>query len=135
MIYKLIILTASIFMIYEFTKKRSTAVAQIEPIIQANIKRGSLQTQYVDTRIIQANINAGVITDQTDIYDIQTIYNNEQSFKKWFSDTFNMAKRGSIFTNGVLDPIIVHYIQKNDTAYFQWRNSINRNAWLKLQGV
>ena len=31
MIYKLIILIASIFMIYEFTKKRSTAVAQIEP--------------------------------------------------------------------------------------------------------
>jgi len=34
MIYKLIILIASIFMIYEFTKARSTAVAEIEP--QAN---------------------------------------------------------------------------------------------------
>jgi|10_taG_2_1085330.scaffolds.fasta_scaffold326461_2 hypothetical protein len=33
MIYKLIILVASIFMIYEFTKSRSTAVAQIEPLI------------------------------------------------------------------------------------------------------
>jgi len=116
MIYKLIILTASIFMIYEFTKKRSTAVAQIEPIIQANIK-------------------AGVIQDQTDIYDIQTIYNNEQSFKNWVSDNFNLAKRGSIFTNGVLDPLMVDLIRKNDTAYFQWRNSINRNAWLKLNGV
>ena len=31
MIYKLIILVASIFMIYEFTKSRSTAVASIEP--------------------------------------------------------------------------------------------------------
>jgi len=31
MIYKLIILIASIFMIYEFAKKRSTAVAEIEP--------------------------------------------------------------------------------------------------------
>jgi len=31
MIYKLIILIASIFMIYEFTKARSTAVASIEP--------------------------------------------------------------------------------------------------------
>ena len=34
MIYKLIILVASIFMIYEFTKKRSTAVASVEPTIQ-----------------------------------------------------------------------------------------------------
>ena len=33
MIYKLIILVASIFMIYEFTKSRSTAVASIEPTI------------------------------------------------------------------------------------------------------
>ena len=31
MIYKLIILVASIFMIYEFTKSRSTVVAEIEP--------------------------------------------------------------------------------------------------------
>ncbi len=31
MIYKLIILIASIFMIYEFTKSRSSVVAQIEP--------------------------------------------------------------------------------------------------------
>ena len=31
MIYKLIILVASIFMIYEFTKSRSTAIASIEP--------------------------------------------------------------------------------------------------------
>ena len=35
MIYKLIILVASIFMIYEFTKSRSTADATIEPKIMA----------------------------------------------------------------------------------------------------
>ena len=33
MIYKLIILIASIFMIYEFTKSRSSVVAQFEPEI------------------------------------------------------------------------------------------------------
>jgi len=37
MIYKLIILVASIFMIYEFTKKRSTAVASVEPTLQSQI--------------------------------------------------------------------------------------------------
>ena len=38
MIYKLIILVASIFMIYEFTKNRSTAVASVEPTIQDKFK-------------------------------------------------------------------------------------------------
>ena len=47
MIYKLIILVASIFMIYEFTKSRSTAVASIEPNIieqmrMANIEKNRL---------------------------------------------------------------------------------------------
>ena len=37
MIYKLIILVASVFMIYEFTKKRSTAVASVEPTLQSQI--------------------------------------------------------------------------------------------------
>ena len=31
MLYKLIILVASIFMIYEFARARSTVVAQVEP--------------------------------------------------------------------------------------------------------
>ena len=37
MLYKLIILVASVFMIYEFTKSRSTAVASIEPTISKRI--------------------------------------------------------------------------------------------------
>ena len=116
MIYKLIILIASIFMIYEFTKKRSTAVAQIEPIIQANIK-------------------AGVITDTN---DIQAIYRNQESFKRWFSRTTNSAKPYATWnlfdSNGVLDPYIINQIQRYDTEFFAWRSSVN-NAWLKLNGV
>jgi|7_EtaG_2_1085326.scaffolds.fasta_scaffold225661_1 hypothetical protein len=38
MIYKLIILTASLLFIWEFMKVRSTAVAQVEPTIQDKFK-------------------------------------------------------------------------------------------------
>jgi len=118
MIYKLIILIASIFMIYEFTKKRSTAVAQIEP---------KLSQSVVDLSRWQRSTTAYGS-------DITLIRDNEQSFKNWVSANFNFAKRGSIFTNGVLDAPYVDVIQKNDTAFFAWRNSVN-NAWLKLNGV
>ena len=43
MIYKLIILVASIFMIYEFTKSRSTAVASIEPNIIQQMQMRNLE--------------------------------------------------------------------------------------------
>tara|TARA_R110002051_G_scaffold217985_2_gene281956 strand:+ start:1045 stop:1239 length:195 start_codon:yes stop_codon:yes gene_type:complete len=47
MIYKLIILIASIFMIYEFTKSRSTAVAQLEPRMVEEIRK----TPFGDMRV------------------------------------------------------------------------------------
>ena len=113
MIYKLIILTASLLFIWEFMKVRSTAVAQVEPRL---------------SNIITSNPNW-----QHD--DLLLIANNEQSFKNWVSKNFNMAKRGSFFNaNGVLDAVIVDLIQKNDTLYFQWRNSIN-NPYLALNGA
>jgi len=49
MIYKLIILVASIFMIYEFTKSRSTAVAQIEPNIIQQIQMRNLEKNKTHT--------------------------------------------------------------------------------------
>ena len=59
MIYKLIILIASIFMIYEFTKARSTAVASIEPKANAWISiamQGDKVPYATSQQIQQANL-------------------------------------------------------------------------------
>ena len=59
MIYKLIILVASIFMIYEFTKSRSTAVASIEPKANAWISiatQGDKVPYATSQQIQQANL-------------------------------------------------------------------------------
>jgi len=107
-------------MIYEFTKKRSTAVAQIEPKI---------------SNYVQANINAGVITDQTDIGNIQLIANNQESFKRLIESEYKSPAPFPIFdNNGVMNQYYTRLIQMNDDAFFRWRSSVN-NAWLKLNGV
>jgi len=120
MIYKLIILIASIFMIYEFTKSRSTAIAQIEPRI--------IKTITDTPRGYSLTLNP----------NIQTIANNQESFKRWFARTTNSAKPYATWNlfdaNGVLDPYILNQIQKYDTEFFAWRNSVS-NAWLQLNGV
>ena len=102
MIYKAIILIASVFMIYEFTKSRSTAMAQIEP---------KIWDEYSAT--------------------VNTIYNNQESFK----DHFNLS--GNLFNGNQLKPQIIDLIQKYDTSYLQWQKSIfdTQNAWLQLNGV
>ena len=89
-------------MIYEFTKSRSTAIAQIEPQI----------------------LDEGFAT-------INTIYNNQESFK----DHFNVS--GNLFNGNQLKPQIIDLIQKYDTAYLQWHKSIfdTQYAYLKLNGV
>lgn len=108
-------------MIYEFTKSRSTAVAQIEPRL---------------SNIVKAN--TALIYNQRDALSIQTIANNQESFKRWFARTTNSAKPYATWNlfdaNGVLDPYIINQIQKYDTQFFAWRSSAN-NAWMQLQGV
>ena len=126
-------------MIYEFTKKRSTAVAQIEPNLTKLQELAKVAyISYAQEPIIQANIKAGVIQDLTDTNDIQAIYRNQESFKRWFSRTTNSAKPYATWnlfdSNGVLDPYIINQIQRYDTEFFAWRSSVN-NAWLQLNGV
>ena len=54
MIYKLIILTASLLFMWEFMKVRSTAVAQVEPTLQKQIDFLSDEVRWRD-QLIQQN--------------------------------------------------------------------------------
>ena len=118
MIYKLIILVASIFMIYEFTKSRSTAVAQIEPKI---------------SKYVQAN--TALIYDQGDVRNIQLIANNQESFKRLIEIEYKSPAPFPIFdNNGVMNQYYARLIQMNDDPFFRWSNTIN-NAWMQLHGV
>ena len=108
MIYKLIILIASIFMIYEFTKSRSSVVAQFEPKI---------------SKYIQAN--KSIIYDQGDIRTIQTVANNQESFKRLIEIGYNKPAPYAIFdNNNVLNPYYSSIISHNDDPYFQWENMV-----------
>ena len=58
MLYKLIILVASVFMIYEFTKSRSTAVASIEPNVQSQIDflTDEIQNKQFETMVLREQL-------------------------------------------------------------------------------
>ena len=118
MIYKLIILTASLAFLWEFMKVRSTAVAQVEPKL----------SQYVAS-------NTHLIYDQGDMQNIQTIANNQESFKRLIEIGYKSPAPFPIFdNNGVMNQYYARLIQMNDDPFFQWRKTVN-NAWLKLDGV
>jgi len=57
MIYKLIILVASIFMIYEFTKSRSTAIASIEPTIFEKMPDAWISVARQGDKVPYLNLN------------------------------------------------------------------------------
>ena len=105
-------------MIYEFTKSRSTAVAQIEPRL---------------SNIVKAN--TALIYDQRDVLTIQTIANNQESFKRLIEIEYKSPAPFPIFdNNGVMNQYYARLIQMNDDPFFRWRDAVN-NAWMQLQGV
>jgi len=74
MIYKLIILVASIFMIYEFTKSRSTAVAEIEPqlidIIE-NIPTPSIAVAEIEPQTVDIIEKEIILTPSISVAEIE----------------------------------------------------------------
>ena len=132
MIYNLIILTASLLFIWEFMKVRSTAIAQVEPILSEYTKAGF------------------VGLNERDALSFQAIANNPQSFKQFIRSVNNgylpkvhpeINQDLPLYENdqygnptNILNQMYIQIIQSYDTQFFAWRNSVN-NAYLKLNGV
>ena len=128
MIYKLIILIASIFMIYEFTKKRSTAVAQLEPNIAVIYNN---QESFKDHFNVIGNLFAG---NQLKPQIIDIIQKYDTSFFAWrksIYDTQNARIRIGVpeYTG---EPT---FIRTPFEQNYQPMDMSAINAWLKLNGV
>jgi len=90
MIYKLIILVASIFMIYEFTKSRSTAVAQVEPRLVEEIRKtpsGDIKITRIENLPNTSDDNRSVPTAQ-----IFSPYRKETSYVTQIINAINENK-------------------------------------------
>ena len=100
-------------MIYEFTKKRSTAVAQLEPTLQTIAKNPESFKQFI------RSVNNGYLPKiHPEINEDLPLYEND-----YFGNPTN-----------ILNQAYVQLIQRHDTLFFAWLSSVN-NAWLKLNGV
>ena len=138
MIYKLIILVASIFMIYEFTKSRSTAVAQLEPIFYDKIiTYQDLPKRAYD--FLGKEYEAQRLSGYNEVhFKYDGIVNHwsekKQSGKEYYyhpARTFTASEIANLQKVAMYQEKINNYT----ISLMLTNNQINENSWLKLNGV
>jgi len=138
MIFKLIILTASIFMIYAFTTSRSTAVAQIEPMFYDKlIFYEDLPKRTYDFlgKEQEAQRLSGYNSVQFHYDGIRDLW---QETKQSGLDYFYHPAR--VFSNAEianLQKVAMYQEKINDytISLMLTDKQINTNSWLNLNGV
>ena len=138
MIYKLIILTASLLFIWEFMKVRSTSVAQVEPIFYDKIltyedlpKRtyDFLGKKYQAQRVQQYNTVHFKYDGIRDLWQ-----EKKQSGMDYFyhpARTFTASEIANLQKVAWFQEKINHYT----ISLMLTDKQINTNSWLQLSGV
>ena len=142
MIYKLIILTASLLFIWEFMKVRSTAVAQVEKRIQPAIYDKIITYQDLPKRaydFLGKEYEAQRLSGYNEVhfkYDgiVNTWSESKQTGKEWYyhpARTFTASEIANLQKVAWWQEKINNYT----ISLMLTDKQINQNSWLKLSGV